>query len=248
MNATRFTLLSAAVLAACLAHLAPLRAADEDRLPNTLTDRERQEGWRLLFDGRTMNGWHAYRGNKDIPSVWKVVDGAVVCSPKNGRRPGDIVTDDRFGNFQLHFEWKVSIGANSGVMYKVSESEEEPWMTGPEYQILDNKKHGDGRNPKTSAASVYALYAPNGDFTKPVGEWNASSIIVDGGHAEHWLNGHKVLAYELGSSDWSQRVAASKFKGLPKFGKEHRGHIDLQFHGDEVWYRNIRIKPLADSR
>jgi hypothetical protein len=247
MNATRFTMLSAVVLAAHLAGSAPLRAADEDRPPNTLTDREQKSGWKLLFDGTTTNGWHAFRG-KDIPSVWKVVDGALVCSPKNGKHAGDIVTEGHYGNFELAFEWKVSVGANSGVMYRVSESEAEPWFTGPEYQILDNKKASDGRNPKTCAASCYALYAPNEDRTKPVGEWNHARIIVDGGHVEHWLNGHKVVEYELGSSDWSRRVAASKFNAHPKFGKEHRGHIDLQFHGDEVWYRNIRIKPLADSR
>jgi hypothetical protein len=247
MKATTFIVTAGAVFAVFFATSAPLRADDEDRdrPPNTLTDREQSHGWKLLLDGKTTNGWHAYRG-KGIPSVWKVIDGALVCSPKNGKEAGDIVTEDRYHNFELAFEWKVSVGANSGVMYRVSESEEEPYYTGPEYQILDNAKHSDGRNPKTSAASCYALYAPSSDRTKPVGEWNHSRIVVDGHHVEHWLNGHKVVEYDLGSPDWDSRVAASKFRNWSKFGKEQRGHIDLQFHGDEVWFRSIRIKPLDD--
>src|ERR1700722_4814012 len=162
MNAIRLSALSAAVSAAFFTSSGPLRADDEEknRKPNELTAREREHGWKLLFDGTTTEGWHAYRG-KDIPSVWKVIDGALVCSSKNGKQAGDIVTEGKYGSFELAFEWKVTVGANSGVMYRGSESEEEPYFTGPEYQILDNAKHSDGRNPKTRAASCYALYAPD---------------------------------------------------------------------------------------
>jgi hypothetical protein len=227
--------------------LAPLWAQDEDRAPNRLTKREKREGWKLLFDGKSTNGWRGFRGD-GIPDVWKVTDGALVCSPNNGTHGGDIITVDRYGNFELAFEWKVSPGANSGVMYRVSESEEAPWMTGPEYQILDNERHSDGRNPKTSAASCYALFAPSEDRTKPVGQWNQARIVVVGNHVEHWLNGSKVVEYELGSKHWKKLVADSKFKEFPKFGKEPRGHIDLQFHGDEVYYRNLRIRPESRDR
>jgi hypothetical protein len=222
------------------------QAADEPA-PNTLTDKEKADGWKLLFDGQTTDGWHAYRG-KDIPDVWKVIDGALVVSGKNGKKGGDIVTNDKYENFELAFQWKVTPGANSGVMYRVSESKGSPYETGPEYQILDNAKHSDGKNPKTSAASAYALYAPTKDATKPVGEWNKARIVVKGNHVEHWLNGEKVVEYDFGSDDWNKRVAASKFAEMDQFGKEKAGHIDLQWHGDEVAYRSIKIKVLEGGK
>jgi hypothetical protein len=235
-------------LAAALLGLVALggRAADAPA-PNTLTDKEKADGWKLLFDGKTTDGWRAYRG-KDVPDVWKVIDGALVVSPKNGKHGGDIVTNDEYANFDLAFEWKVTPGANSGIMYRVGESKGEPYETGPEYQILDNKKHADGKNPKTSAASCYALYAPTKDVTKPVGEWNQGRIVVNGNHVEHWLNGEKVVEYDFGSDDWNKRMGASKFAQMDHYGKEKKGHIDLQFHGDEVAYRNIKIKVLSGEK
>jgi hypothetical protein len=230
-------------LSAALLFVSSLVRAEDagNRPPNTLTAQEQKDGWKLLFDGKTTAGWRAFRG-KEIPGVWSVVDGALVVAPKSGTRGGDLVTDGEYGNFEFAFDWKVSPGANSGVMYRVSEEFNEPWMTGPEYQVLDNDKHRDGRNPKTAAASCYALYAPSAKKTKPVGEWNEGRIVVNGNHVEHWLNGEKVVEYDFGSSDWNDRVAKSKFKALPKFGKEPTGHIDLQFHGDQVAFRNLRIR------
>ena len=136
-------------------------------------------------------------------------------------------------------------GANSGIMYRVEESEDSPGFTGPEYQILDNAKHPDGRKKETSAASCYGLYAPSEDATKPIGEWNLTRIVVKGDHVEHWLNGKKVVEYEFGSDDWNKRVAASKFKEFKKFGLVKKGEIDLQDHGDDVSYRNIKIRALG---
>jgi hypothetical protein len=217
------------------------RAADEPAA-NTLTAKEKENGWKLLFDGKTTDGWRAYKG-KDVPAAWKVIDGALVVSPKNGEG-GDIVTKDQYENFELSIEWKVTKGANSGIMYRVSESKGAPYETGPEYQVLDNKNHADGKEPKTSAASCYAIYAPTKDVTKPIGEWNKARIVVNGNKVEHWLNGEKVVEYEFGSDDWNKRVAESKFKDAKDYGKEKKGHIDLQFHGDEVAFRNIKIKVL----
>jgi hypothetical protein len=222
---------------------APVKAADEPPL-NSLTDKEKSDGWKLLFDGKTTKGWHKYKG-KEIGDRWKVVDGALALKHKDGKDGGDIVTDDAFASFELSIEWKVTEGANSGIMYRVEESEDSPGFTGPEYQILDNAKHPDGRKKETSAASCYGLYAPTEDVTKPIGEWNHARIIAKGDHVEHWLNGKKVVKYEFGSDDWNKRVAASKFKEFNKFGLIKKGVIDLQDHGDDVSYRNIKIRALA---
>jgi len=223
-----------------------LRAADEPVL-NTLTDKEKADGWKLLFDGKTTKGWHKYKG-KDVGDQWKVVHGALALSHKDGKNGGDIITDDDFDSFELAIDWKVTKGANSGIMYHVAEIEDAPYMTGPEYQILDNAGHEDGKHAETSAASCYALYAPSKDVTKPVGEWNHTRIIIKGSHVEHWLNDVKVVSYDLGSDDWNKHVAASKFKEWKKFGTIKKGGIDLQDHGDDVAYRNIKIRVLSDKK
>jgi cytochrome c len=214
--------------------------------PNTLTDKEKTDGWKLLFDGKTTKGWHKYKG-KEVGDRWKVVDGTLSLVHKDGKDGGDIVTDDLFDSFELLIEWKVTPGANSGIMYRVEETEDSPGFTGPEYQILDNAKHPDGRKKETSAASCYGLYAPAEDVTKPVGEWNQARIVVQANHVEHWLNGKKVVEYEFGSDDWIKRVAASKFKEFKKFGLVKKGEIDLQDHGDDVFYRNIKIRALKEK-
>jgi hypothetical protein len=211
--------------------------------PNSLSEGEKADGWKLLFDGRTTSGWRAYRGDA-IPDKWKIIDGAFVVSPKNGKRGGDIATDEQFGDFELSFEWKVTPGANSGVMYHVGDDEPAPFFSGPEYQILDNREHPDGRSKLTSAASCYGLYAPSEDATKPVGEWNGGRILVHGNQVEHWLNGKKVVAYELGSDDFRTRVGKSRFKDWKRYGAAQKGRIALQDHGDEVFYRNLKIKAL----
>jgi len=228
-----------------LALSGPAMRADNNP-PNTLTEKEKADGWKLLFDGKTTAGWHAFRG-KDVGDKWKVIDGALVLKAKDGKRGGDIVTDDEFADFDLSFEWKVTPGANSGVMYRVSEEEGAPFLTGPEYQILDNQRHPDGKSKLTSAASCYALYAPSEDATKPVGEWNYGRIVVNGNKVEHWLNGKKVVSYEFDSDDWKERVGKSKFKAMKKFGTMKKGKIDLQDHGDEVAYRSIKIKALKGT-
>jgi hypothetical protein len=130
-------------------------------------------------------------------------------------------------------------------MYRVTESDEPAYLTGPEYQVLDDAKHKDGQNKLTSSASLYALYPPTEDVLKPAGEWNRSRIVVEGNHVRHFLNGKKVVDVEIGSDDWNKQLAASKFATWPKFGKNAKGKIVLQDHGDEVWYRNMRIKDLT---
>jgi len=232
-----------AALSALLLFTGAGRTANE-RAANTLTEKEKSDGWKLLFDGKTTKGWHKYKG-KEIGDRWKAVDGALSLVHKDGKDGGDIVTDDTFDSFELAMEWKVTPGANSGIMYRVEESGDSPGFTGPEYQILDNAKHPDGRKKETSAASCYGLYPPSEDVTKPIGEWNLARIVVKGDHVEHWLNGKKVVEYEFGSDDWNKRVAASKFKEFKKFGLIKKGAIDLQDHGDDVSYRNIKIRALG---
>lgn len=219
-----------------------VRPRPDQPLQNTLSDAEKAEGWKLLFDGKSTAGWHGF--GKQPAKGWEVVDGALVRTGAGG----DIVTDEEFGSFELKMEWRISAAGNSGVMYHVKEEQglRWPWETGPEMQVLDNAEHPDGRNPLTSAGSNYALYAPPKDVTRPVGLFNEARIVVRGPHVEHWLNGEKLVEYELWSDAWKKLVAGSKFKSMPRYGQEKSGSIVLQDHGDRVWYRNIKIKPLKD--
>ncbi|HWP99237.1 MAG TPA: DUF1080 domain-containing protein [Vicinamibacterales bacterium] len=219
-----------------------MRQAGSAGAPNTLTEEEKAQGWRLLFDGRTTKGWRGYR-QKTMPEGWQVVDGALTRVGKGG----DIVTVDRFADFELRIDWKIAPGGNSGIFYRATEEEDAVWKTAPEMQILDNAAHRDGLKPETSAGSNYALHAPVKDVTRPPGEWNEARIVVRGNHVEHWLNGVKVVEYELGSPDWERRVQASKFKEHPRYGRAREGHIALQDHGDWVAFRNIKIRELKGS-
>lgn len=210
---------------------------------NSLSSTERAEGWRLLFDGVSTKGWRGY-GKKDMPKGWAAVDGALTrVSPA-----GDIITMDQFGNFELALEWSVAPGGNSGIFYRATEGHEAIYIGAPEMQVLDDERHADGRSVLTSAGANYGLHpAPRG-VVRPAGEWNAVRILADGNHVEHWLNGVKIVEYELGSKDWAQRVANSKFREWPPYGKAERGHIGLQDHGDWVAFRNIRIRELPLER
>jgi type 1 glutamine amidotransferase len=215
-------------------------------LANELMRSERLQHFRMLFDGKSTNGWRGYKKEAFPAAGWEVVDGALHAKANGGG--GDIVTTDEFTDFDLRFEWKVAAGSNSGVMYRTGEDADAPYMTAPEYQVLDDDKHPDGKDPKTSAAALYALYACQNKALKPVGQWNEGRIVVTGNHVEHWLNGVKVVTAELHSDDWNKRVAASKFAAWSLFGTKAKGRIDLQDHGDEVWYRSIRIREIAPQR
>ena len=206
---------------------------------NTLTDDEKKAGWKLLFDGKTTQGWKGYKKDK-VGDGWQVVDGALTLT----KGSGDICTIEEFADFELQIDWRISPGGNSGIMYRVAETRGAPYETGPEYQVLDDDKHGDGKNPLTSAGSIYAVYPPAKKVTKPVGEWNHTKIVLKGNHVEHWLNGEKVAEAEIGSDDWNARVAKSKWAKVTSYAKESKGKIDLQGHGDAVEYKNIKILVL----
>lgn len=212
---------------------------------NRLTLAEKSEGFELLFDGATTAGWRGFKREGFPAQGWEVDDGALRV--KAGGGGGDLVTAAEYGDFDLRFEWKVAVGANSGVMYRAGETLDYPWQTAPEYQILDDANHPDGKDARTSAASLYALYAGEGRALAPVGEWNTGRIVVHGDRIEHWLNGARVLACELGSGDWKAMVAASKFSSMPQFATLERGRICLQDHGDDVWFRSLRIRALPEK-
>jgi hypothetical protein len=212
----------------------------EGQAMNTLTPQEKAAGWRLLFDGTTVGGWRGFKAEAP-PAGWTAVDGVLTRDGKGG----DLLTVEEFDDFELRLEWKVTKGGNSGIFYRGIEDSDAIYWSAPEMQVLDNAGHRDGKTPATSAGSNYALHAPVRDVTKPLGEWNEVRIIAKGAHVEHWMNGVKLLEYELWSPDWEARVNASKFKDYPGYGRANKGHIGLQDHGDPVWYRNIKIRPLA---
>lgn len=198
----------------------------------------------VLFDGTNLDQWRGYK-QEAVGAGWKIDDGILKFDGSGG---GDIVTREKFGNYEFCFEWAVTEGANSGVMYKVSLGDGAPYLSGPEYQVLDDSKHRDGGNPLTSAASLYGLYTRGDTKTRPVGEWNTGKIVIMGQKVQHWLNGELAVETEIGSDDWNKRVANSKFRDWKKFGVNKEGHICLQDHGDEVWYRNLTVTPLSGEK
>ena len=226
-------------LALAFALAGPLFA--EDPALNTLTDAEKKAGWQLLFDGKDANQWWRGYKKEKLPEQWVVEDGALVR--KGG---GDIITKEQFDSFELAIDWKISKGGNSGIMFKVLETDGPPYHTGPEAQIQDNKE---GKDPQ-KAGWMYALYPASVDTTKPAGEWNRFILKCQKTPAgtykcEHQMNGTKYVEYEIGSDDWNQKVAQSKFKAWSGFAKATKGHLCLQDHGNEVAFRNIKIRVLA---
>ena len=226
------------VIIGALALIAANLVAQNGQMPNTLTPKEQSDGWRLLFDGKTTNGWRGFRQQR-LPDGWKAVDGALTRVAK----ATDIVTVDEFGDFELSIDWKITANSNSGIFFRVTEDDDVMWHTAPEFQLIDNA-YKEPLKPAQLAGANYDLDPPSRDVTKPIGSWNETRLLVKGSHVEHWMNGVKVVEYELWSEDWERRVQASKFKDFPKYARARRGHIGLQDHGDWVAYRNIRIKLL----
>jgi 3-keto-disaccharide hydrolase len=231
--------------------------------PNTLSAAERAAGWRLLFNGRTFDGWRGL-GYDSVPTAhWKVVDGAIKKVP-SGEIPrmadgqpavgGDLMTTESFTDFELTWEWKIGRAGNSGVKYNVSEelsmaAAPNHAALGFEYQLLDDDLHEDNKVPSHRAGALYDLIPPNGSKTlRPVGEWNASKLVFRGNHGEHWLNGSKVVEFDLGTPRMDSALAKSKYRDIKNFAQRRAGHVVLQDHGEEVYFRSIKVHPARAQR
>lgn len=234
-----------------------LFAFEKPQTPNTLTAKEKKDGWKLLFDGKTTTGWRGAYKDKFPDRGWSIENGTLTIQKSDGSESqsfGDIVTDAEYGNFDLMFDFKLTEGANSGVKYFVVEHQPKPKGSafGLEFQVLDDDKHPDaklGRNGNRTVGSLYDLIPASGKKTNPIGEWNTGRVVSKGMHVEHWLNGKKVVEYERSSPAFREAVAMSKYKAPDynangRFGEATKGHILLQDHGELVSYRNIKIKTL----
>ena len=254
MNHVRIGFASAIIAIAC----APAAQVGTGA-PNALSPAEERDGWNLLFDGKTFNGWRGL-GYDSVPTAhWKIENGAIrkiadgdVPRLADGQPAagGDLITRDTYRDFELTWDWKISRAGNSGVKYNVSEeismaAAPNHAALGFEYQMLDDSLHEDNKVPSHRAGALYDLIAPNANKTlKPVGEWNSSRLVFRGNHGEHWLNGVKVVEFDLGTPLMDSALARSKYKSIPNFAERRAGHIVLQDHVDEVYFRNIKIRRL----
>lgn len=225
----------------------PEVVATETREYNVLTEEQKSEGWQLLFDGQTTRGWQIFKGRKN--NTWEVGDGVLHCkalyenTTGDGDERADLMTSEQFENFELQFDWKIAKEGNSGVMFRVTEEFEQPYYSGPEYQLMDDAGFPN-ETPDHLTGSNYGMHAAGKTKIKPAGEWNTSKIVVNKNHVEHWFNGDKVVEYELNSPEWIALKKASKWNEATGYGASSKGHIVLQDHGSEAWFRNIKIKTL----
>ncbi len=208
--------------------------------PAALTAEQIAAGWRPLFNGRTTNGWRGYK-SAAVPPAWHVVDGTLAKETGTD----DLITREQFGNFELAFDWKLGPGGNAGVFYRGTEEYDHIYWSAPEYQLLDDSLAPDGKSRLTAAGSAYALYPAPAGIVKPANQWNSALIVVQGARVQHWMNGQKLLEYDLWTPEWEAKVKASKFGAWPNYGRAHRGYIGIQGDHDGVLaLRNIRIRPL----
>lgn len=215
---------------------------------NELTKEEKKEGWKLVFDGKTTKGWRGYNKQTFPEKGWDISDGSIHCQSKGGG--GDIILDQKLTNFELQLDWKIAEGGNSGIFIFGRELEGKPvYFSAPEMQVLDNERHPDanfGKNGNRKAGSLYDLIPANPQNAKPAGEWNHIKIVAQNAKIEFWQNGAKVVEFTMGTDEWKKMCADSKFKDWPEFVNNNakEGYIALQDHGDNVWYKNIKLKVL----
>ncbi len=209
---------------------------------NTLSKKEKKGGWVLLFDGKTTTGWKTYRGNAS--DAWYVENGELRCKTDGVSKRSDLMTNDMYEDFELSIDWKIDAKKNSGIIYRCTEDNGAPYESGPEYQLIDDKGYPDKITSKQFSGANYDMDPPSKDVVKPVGEFNTTRILVKGAHVEHWLNGEKVVEYELWSPKWEETKAKSKWRDVKPYGMSKKGYIDLQDHGGGVTFKNIKIRKL----
>ncbi|WP_236978557.1 3-keto-disaccharide hydrolase [Membranihabitans maritimus] len=219
----------------------------QEKPVNQLSTEEQEEGWELLFNGTSLDGWKDYHG-EGVSGPWKVENGLLQALGKGSDGNGYLMTEKEYENFVLTFEWKISEGGNSGVLYHVIDRPqyEVPYVSGPEYQVLDDVGFPADLEEWQMAGADYAMHVADKDQKelKPVGQWNTSKIVFDNGHVEHWLNGKKIVEFEAWTEDWFERKESGKWADAPEYGLARKGHFVLQDHGAPTWYRNIKVKEL----
>jgi hypothetical protein len=218
---------------------------EENSVPNTLSRKEKKDGWQLLFDGKTTNGWHGYN-MKIFPDSWEIEDGSLTMNTTGGQESQDIITDETYRDFAFSLEYKLTPAANSGIIFQVAEDTiyKFPYETGPEFQVIDHEGWPDQLEDWQTNGANYAMYTPMAKPYKPVGEWNHLFLYVKGNKVVQILNGEVVVEYEKYSEEWNKLRNSGKWADYPDYGKYDEGHISLQNHGTKVWYRDIKLKVL----
>ncbi len=209
---------------------------------NTLSKKEKKAGWVLLFDGQTTNGWRNYQNKK--ADGWSVQNGELYCKETGVTARADFITVNKYENYELQIDWKISPKKNSGIVYMVTEENAASYESGPEYQLIDDIGYPDKLQDKQLSGANYDMHPPSAKVAKPAGEFNHTIIIINKGHVEHWLNGTKVVDYQLWTAEWEKLKSISKWKNVKTYGMSKEGHIDLQDHGGGVAFKNIKLKPL----
>ena len=209
---------------------------------NTLTKKEIKEGWTLLFDGTTMNGWRIYQNKK--ADGWDVKNGELYCKESGVTLRADLITTKQYENFELQIDWKIAPKENGGIIYMVTEENPASYLSGPEYQLIDDDGYPEKLKNTQLTGANYDMNPPTAKVNKPAGEYNHTKIVVNKGHVEHWLNGTKVVDYQLWSPEWEQLKAKSKWKDAKTYGMSKAGYIALQDHGGGVTFKNIKLKTL----
>lgn len=209
---------------------------------NTLSNKEKKAGWVLLFDGKTMNGWKSYQGRQQ--DGWAVANGELFCKETGVQKRADLITSEMYDNFELSIDWKISPKHNSGIIYRCTEENGASYESGPEYQLIDDIGYPDKLHDKQLSGANYDMHAPSAKVAKPAGEFNRTKILVNNAHVEHWLNGVKVVEYDLWTPEWEKTKAGSKWRDVKPYGISKAGFIALQDHGGGVTFKNIKLRKL----
>jgi hypothetical protein len=217
----------------------------DNTVTNTLTNREKNAGWQLLFNGSTIKGWHGYN-QQGVPDCWMIEDNCLTTSTKGGHESQDLLTDKKYKNFALSVEYKLTKGANSGILFQIKEDPKYTFAyeTGPEFQLIDHENWPDPLEDWQISGSSYAMYPPAVKSYKKIGEWNQAMIVVDGNEVTFILNGEVTVKYTKYSDEWTTLRNSGKWANHPDYGKFDEGSISLQNHGTRIWYKNVKIKEL----